>query len=76
MIAAALLKNPVLLLLDSPLTGLDVQTRAAFSVIMDEIIASGITLIMATSPYEIPDAITHVAILTEGAMAKTLCQKI
>jgi molybdate transport system ATP-binding protein len=74
-IAAALLKNPVLLLLDSPLTGLDVQTRAAFNNIIDEIIASGITLIMATSPYEIPGAITHVAFLTNGVISKTITKE-
>jgi len=74
MIAAALIKNPVLLLLDSPLTGLDVQTRAAFGTMIDEIIASGITVIMATSPYEIPAAITHVAVLKEGTIEKTLAK--
>lgn len=68
MIAAALLKNPLVLLLDTPLTGLDVQTRQAFSLIIDEITAVGTTIIMATSPYEIPDAITHVAILKDGAI--------
>jgi len=68
MIAAALLKNPVLLLLDSPLTGLDVQTRAVFNAIIAEIIASGTTVIMATSPYEIPPSLTHVAILKDGAI--------
>ncbi|ASU35297.1 ATP-binding cassette domain-containing protein [Mucilaginibacter xinganensis] len=72
MLAAALLKSPVLLLLDSPLTGLDVQTRKDFNSIIDEIIQSGITVIMATSPYEIPDAITNVAILQEGAIIKSL----
>ncbi|MDB4901523.1 MAG: transporter [Mucilaginibacter sp.] len=66
MLAAALLKNPVLLLLDNPLTGLDVQTRKDFNLIVDEIIASGITVIMATSAHEIPEAITQVAILHEG----------
>jgi molybdate transport system ATP-binding protein len=75
MIAAALLKNPVLLLLDSPLTGLDVQTRTAFNAIIEEIIASGITLIMATSPYEIPSVITHIAILTNGAISKTIAKE-
>jgi len=70
MIAAALLKNPVLLLLDSPLTGLDVQTRAAFNVIIDEIKASGIAVIIATSPYEIPDAVTHIAALENGAISQ------
>jgi molybdate transport system ATP-binding protein len=66
MIAAALLKNPVLLLLDNPLTGLDVQTRQEFNTILKQITDAGTTIIMATSPYEVPDAITNVAILANG----------
>jgi len=66
MIAAALLKNPVILLLDNPLAGLDVQTRAEFNTIITDIITSGITVIMATSPFEIPDSITNVAVLNDG----------
>ncbi|MEO8884976.1 MAG: ATP-binding cassette domain-containing protein, partial [Mucilaginibacter sp.] len=72
MIAAALLKNPLLLLLDSPLTGLDVQTRQEFNQIINEITASGITIVMATSPFEIPDAITDIAILKSGTINKLL----
>jgi len=71
MLAAALLKNPVLLLLDSPLTGLDVNTRNKFNSIIDEIIGSGISVIMATSPYEIPNSITKVAILNDGTITET-----
>jgi molybdate transport system ATP-binding protein len=71
-IAAALVKNPALLLLDAPLTGLDVQTRAGFNVIIKEIIASGITVIMATSPYEIPDGITDIAVLKDGGIIRTI----
>ncbi|MGZ3944788.1 MAG: ATP-binding cassette domain-containing protein, partial [Mucilaginibacter sp.] len=66
LIAAALLKNPVILMLDNPLAGLDVQTRAEFNAIIKDIIQSGITVIMATSPFEIPEAITHVAVLKDG----------
>lgn len=66
MIAAALLKNPALLLLDNPLAGLDIQTRAEFNAIINQIAASGITIIMATSPYEVPEAITHIGILRNG----------
>lgn len=73
-IAAALLKNPVLLLLDSPLTGLDVQTRQEFNAIIKEITESGITVIMATSPFEIPDAITHVAVLKNGAVTHSVAK--
>ncbi len=72
MLAAALLKNPVILLLDTPLTGLDVQTRAVFNVILNEITASGITVIMATSPHEIPDSITHIAALDNGNIAQVI----
>lgn len=66
LLAAALLKNPILLLLDNPLTGLDVERRADFNKLIEEINQSGISIIMATSPLEIPDAITHIAMLSEG----------
>ena len=70
MLAAALLKNPVLLLLDSPLTGLDLKTRGEFDAVVNEIVASGITVIMATSPYEIPEAITDVVVLKNGMITE------
>jgi molybdate transport system ATP-binding protein len=68
MLAAALLKNPVLLLLDNPLTGLDLKTRQGFNDIIRQITASGINLIIATAPHEIPEAITNVAVLNAGAI--------
>ena len=68
MIAAALLKNPLLLLLDNPLTGLDIATRAKFNTIIDRIAASGITVIMATGPHEIPPSITHIGFLKSGTL--------
>jgi len=75
LIAAALIKNPVILLLDSPLTGLDVQTRAEFNRIITDINSSGITVIMATSPFEIPDAITNVAVLKNGVIDQQVQSK-
>ncbi|MHB8207930.1 ATP-binding cassette domain-containing protein [Mucilaginibacter sp.] len=72
MLAAALIKNPVLLLLDTPLTGLDVQTRHEFNLMLNEITASGITVVMATSPHEIPDSITHIAVLEAGEIVETI----
>ena len=72
LIAAALLKHPVLLLLDNPLTGLDVQSRAGFNDIINEITASGVNIVMATSPNEVPDAITHVAVLHQGHIIKQM----
>jgi molybdate transport system ATP-binding protein len=71
-LAAALLHNPRLLLLDAPLTGLDTTTRAWFDAFLGEVAASGITLIMATAPTEIPALITHVAVLAEQRLVHTL----
>jgi molybdate transport system ATP-binding protein len=74
LLAAALIKNPVILLLDNPFTGLDVATRRELNTLLSEIAASGITIIMATAPTEIPDVITHVAVLDRqrlvGSMTK------
>jgi molybdate transport system ATP-binding protein len=72
LIAAALIKNPVLLLLDAPLAGLDVQTRELFNKILSEITDSGISVIIATSPREISDAITHIAVLEDGEIVQTI----
>jgi molybdate transport system ATP-binding protein len=72
MIAAALLKHPALLLLDNPLTGLDIQTRSYFNEILKDITSSGITVIMATQPKEIPDVITHVAVFDDGRISAML----
>jgi len=69
LIAAALLKNPTILMLDNPLAGLDVQMRAEFNTIISDITGSGITVIMATSPFEIPGSITHVGVLKGGNMS-------
>ena len=71
-IAAALLKNPSVLLLDNPLTGLDVQMRARFGELFRKISEEGTTLIMATSPHQIPDIITHVLVLSKELEAHPL----
>ncbi|RQP17224.1 MAG: ATP-binding cassette domain-containing protein [Parapedobacter sp.] len=63
MIAAALVRNPRLLLLDHPLIGLDVETRHRLNGILDTIARSGTQIILATTPEEIPPCITHVAVI-------------
>ena len=62
-LAAALLRNPLLLLLDMPLSGLDTATRAGFDEFLALVAQSGITVVMATSPTEVPALITHMAVL-------------
>lgn len=62
-LAACLLKNPKLLLLDNPLVGLDVRTRASFNTVLEEIATSGISIILTSTTSEIPELVTHVAVL-------------
>lgn len=69
MIAKALLQKPLLLMLDNPFTGLDVQTRQHFMEMVNRIIDSGITVLLVTNPSEIPANITHVLTLDNGAIS-------
>ncbi|HLU89874.1 MAG TPA: ATP-binding cassette domain-containing protein, partial [Cyclobacteriaceae bacterium] len=65
-LAAALIKNPRLLLLDQPMTGLDVASRKEFGNWLAEITHSGIQVIMTTRAGEIPGSVTHVGVLENG----------
>ncbi len=62
-IAAALIKNPKLLLLDQPMTGLDLETRRDFGKMLDLIVESGIHIVMATNKNEIPGCISDIGVL-------------
>jgi molybdate transport system ATP-binding protein len=68
MIARALIQQPQLLMLDNPYIGLDVQARKDFSIMINEIIAGGATVLLATAPHEIPEHITHVLTLENGSI--------
>lgn len=63
LIAAALLKNPTTILLDHPLTGLDQASRSSFNSLLNDILASGIEIIMAVEPRDIPENIGHIAFI-------------
>src|SRR3546814_18306858 len=57
MFASALVKEPRLLLLDAPFTGLDVATRRFFHQLFNGLALSGIPLIMAITEIEKPAAL-------------------
>lgn len=72
LIAAALIRNPAILLLDHPLTGLDVSTRQHFDELLHAITDSGIVVIIACDPTEIPKAVTHVAVMKDHTIIDTM----
>lgn len=65
-LAAAVLRNPGILLIDSPLAGLDAKNRNIFEDVFLRIADSGTRLVMAADPWHIPRVVTHVAV-PEGA---------
>lgn len=72
LIAGALIRNPQWLLLDHPLTGLDASTRNQFVHILNTISNSGIRIVMAVPPHEIPEGVTHVALVEKGNIVEHL----
>lgn len=74
-IAAALLRNPVVLLLQHPFTGLDAPSREEIKELINTISATGITLAMSTSAAEIPECITHVAVFKNENKIQTFSKK-
>ncbi|MEO5682088.1 MAG: ATP-binding cassette domain-containing protein [Chitinophagaceae bacterium] len=67
-LAKALLAHPAILILDNPFIGLDTEGRNTLHLVLDRICAKGIHLILITSPAELPDCITHVAVLEKGQL--------
>jgi molybdate transport system ATP-binding protein len=70
-LALGLMRQPVIYLMDQPLTGLDAKTRKEFGGVLQKMIAAGIHVMMTTSPEEIPDGITHIAQLDATGITET-----
>lgn len=58
LLTRSFLKQPKMLLLDMPFVGLDVASRQTLHEVLNRIAATGTTLVIATTPDEIPDCIT------------------
>lgn len=70
-LALGLMRQPLLYLMDRPLTGLDAKTREEFGEVLRRMIHAGIHVIMTTSPEEIPDGITHIAQLSAAGITQS-----
>ncbi|HLW24471.1 MAG TPA: ATP-binding cassette domain-containing protein [Steroidobacteraceae bacterium] len=67
LIARALCAGARLLLLDEPLTGLDVMQRARMKRLLERLMRSGVTVIMVVHhPEDLPQGITHALHLAGG----------
>jgi molybdate transport system ATP-binding protein len=70
LLAKSLFKKPEILILDNAFSGLDVHSREVLRNALNELAMSGVTVIMATTPSEIPACITHVLELEEGKVSR------
>ncbi len=71
-LAKAVLQNAEWLLLDSPYTGLDINARKLLNEILDGLISKGIHLLLVTSVADVPEKITHVALLEKGKLTEKI----
>ena len=68
LLASALLQRPGLLLLDSPLDGLDGHSRRVLRAALDTLLASEQrVLLLARDPADVPARCSHVLLLDDGA---------
>ncbi|HEX5025406.1 MAG TPA: ATP-binding cassette domain-containing protein [Agriterribacter sp.] len=74
-IAKAILSEPGLLMLDNPFIGLDTDGRKMLNTIINTLSNAGVKIILITAPSEIPEAITHVALLEKGKLKLAVGKK-
>jgi molybdate transport system ATP-binding protein len=66
LLAKSLLTHPKILLLDNAFSGLDVFSRQVLRDALDNLSASGVHIIIATTSSEIPPCVTHVLQMYKG----------
>ncbi|HRN47321.1 MAG TPA: ATP-binding cassette domain-containing protein [Niabella sp.] len=63
-----LLSAPDILILDNAFTGLDINSRKTLHLVLNELAATGTTIILIADAHELPCCITHFITLEEGSM--------
>lgn len=72
LLISAILDNPALLILDSPLDGLDHQSQIDLASVIDELMNSAIAVLMlCRQQVDLPDGVSHLLLLDQGQL---VCQ--
>lgn len=64
----AMLQNPQVVVLDNPFIGLDIAGRELLQSALNQLSEIGKKIILVCSPKDIPQCITHVAVLNKGKL--------
>ncbi len=75
-LAKAIVQNAEWLLLDNPYTGLDIGARKMLNTIIDRLIQRGVKILLVTAPANIPDTVTHVAVLENGSLKTPVLKNV
>lgn len=71
LIARALVTDPSLLVLDEPMTGLDVVMKSKFRQMFDILISKGVSIVMITHDLsDIPSSVTRIVAIKDGRIMK------
>jgi molybdate transport system ATP-binding protein len=72
LLISAILNRPALLILDSPLDGLDRQSQAELAQVIDELMSSDMAVLMlCRQQQDLPEGVSHLLVLDRG---QVLCQ--
>jgi len=69
-IAAGLMRQPDIFLMDHPTTGLDIKSREAFGEIINAIQKAGVQILITCNPQDIPAGIQKIGLLDYTGLAK------
>lgn len=69
-IAAGLMRQPDIFLMDHPTTGLDIESRAAFGELINAIQKEGVQILITCNPQDIPSGIQKIGLLDHTGLAK------
>ncbi len=64
----AFLQDADILIIDNPFTGLDVKSREQLHTLINEKAADGVAVILVTDIHQLPECITHIALLENGKL--------
>lgn len=74
-LAAGLMKQPVVFLMDHPTTGLDRESRKNFGQLLNVIQQAGMQLLITCNPQDIPEGMDYVATLDHCGISKIWSSK-
>lgn len=64
----AISENPSLMVLDNPFIGLDKDGRRLLQIALQQLIKKGLKIILICNPKDLPDCISHLAVLEKGKL--------